>query len=485
MKQTRLHLTKTHVTFYAVLIFLTAILTNCQSAKYYPEPEKQIIKELSSRKIIMLGDFDHAAAYPCKSLIALLNEWREQVRTGDSKDKDITLVLEEDDEVINLIKSFISSGDIQNAFKYWSPINSLETLEFYYDLRSFVKSVDSLNSKLNSESKISFTIIGGEMFNTFNNLDFLKKSQEEKGRFSVGTRDSLISQKIISHLEKKPQGKAIVFYGSAHLWEYLSDKRSIVGNIKSGTMGYYLAHHLKEHFGKEEVLTVNQRLVANQGMLKNTQFENVTERTFLVKSKDMDGEKSNVDRYIFRREPSTPPHSLGQYFSKNTVNECLEKMKKFKPDISIDVIKSCYTRTLEALKLITGQNYSEIADWEKWIKKSDYDGFKRLDSPEFAQMIEDEYFAQGNASVKKQLLMLGVSREILLSPLLKDEWKKVWSNKILPDIKFVNAIGVNMIGTADEQIKAKQYLISVCGKDFQNPVDYIEFHRSMVYDVSY
>ena len=468
----------------SVIILIALTLTLCKPPEYQPNPENFLIKELSNRKILVLGDFNHAAAYPYKCLMALLNEWKEQVRTGASKDNDITLVLEMDDELVKIIKSFISDGNIDTVYKYWSPFNSLETFEFYYNLRSFVKEIDNINTKRSSTEKISFDIIGGELFNNFNNPYLFSMSQEQLDRFIITSRDSIIAKKIIDNLNITSKRKAIVFYGNAHISSALTDKRNFVIKLKNNAMGYFFAHHLKKHFGNENVLTYSPIIVANQEELRGSAVYNITENTFFVFAEDFGPTRLACDGFIIKRESVTSTHLLGDFFSLNTVNGCLDKMKTLKNKISSVYIKPYYDRALESLRLLTGKNYSEISDWEKWIKLSKYDGFQRLDSPEFAQMIEDKYFTFNNPGLKNSLLSLGINMKFLDSWVSKEEWKNIWT-KTLSDIKLANAIGINLIGTEEEKAKAKQYLVSSLGNNFSNPVDYIKYYRSTVFNVSY
>lgn len=458
-------------------------LTNCQSPKYYPEPEKYLIKELGSRKILVLGDFDHAAAYPYKKLMDLLNEWRDQIGRGDSKDKDLTLVLEGDDETINIIKSFISTGKVNDVINYWAPYNSLETIEFYYDLRAFVESVDALNMKRDSSEKISLNIVGAELFNTFNN-PLYGKPKEEMGHFIITGRDSVIARRIIDNLDKSPKRKAIVFYGSAHLTSVRQDKRWLSGDLTCNTLGYYFPYHLKVNYDPKDILTVLPSIFENGEQLKNLPLGEVKEKAFFAYSKTIRPDDTSCDGHWFINEPLTPKHMLDNIFSENILKGCLQKMKMFKPKLPNVYLKSFYDRALESLKFLTGQKFTEISDWEKWIAKNKFNGFERLNSPEFKQMIEEKYFAEGKASDRSKMLSIGIKNEILNRPVAREEWEQNW-DKTLAGIKLVNAIGVNCIGTPEEQEKAKQYLISVTGKDFLNPVDYVKYYRQTVFHVSY
>jgi hypothetical protein len=61
-------------------------------------------------------------------------------------------------------------------------------------------------------------------------------------------------------MKSHPEEKILVFYGNAHLIKELIRKDLHTYVIRDSSMGYYLAHYLKNEFGDANVLTVNQIL---------------------------------------------------------------------------------------------------------------------------------------------------------------------------------------------------------------------------------
>ena len=66
----------------------------------------------------MRGDFAHSAPLSYKSLISLLNEWFEKVKTGEPKDNNTALVLEADPQQVNKPKELITTGNWKPFLDY-------------------------------------------------------------------------------------------------------------------------------------------------------------------------------------------------------------------------------------------------------------------------------------------------------------------------------------------------------------------------------
>ncbi len=190
---------KSLLKFSLLIILLTASI-NCgvKDKKYYTHPNAYLVDQLANKKVIMLADFAHGLALPYKSLITLLNEWIDKVKSGESQVYKLSLILEADTQEVAILNEFIATGDWKPFIDYWLPYNTMEWLEFCADLRSLKQRIDSLNT--DSLHKISFTLFGGEPGNIFDDPHILMLSKEDGSRYFVNVRDSLTAKNIIKHL---------------------------------------------------------------------------------------------------------------------------------------------------------------------------------------------------------------------------------------------------------------------------------------------
>jgi hypothetical protein len=469
-----------------ILIPLIIFLSCGEEKKYKLNPETYLIKQLSEKEIIMFGDFTHGNALPYKSLIFLLDEWLNQIKTGESTDYNLTLVLEGDDEIIDIIKNYISQGNLKPAVEFFAPFGTLEILEFYSDLRSFAQKVDSINNTNKISEYVKFNIIGGEPFNLSNNTEILAASEVESSRFFVNTRDSLIANKIEAYTGENDKTKLIVFYGNAHLQDnYISKGQFAKGLDKNEAYGFYLAYYLKNIYGVDKVLTVDQ-MVVNHRLLIDTPFANVEENAFFTLSKNIPWKyrsPENYDAYIIRKDVMTPSHPLAIIFSKNIIIQSIQKMSFLKPYLNGYHAQFYYNRAEESFKFLTG---AHNLDWNKWNINTDYDGLSLINNIEFAAKVFHLYCENPtNYKIKRKLNELGIGSWVMKQNLIsKEDWKDRWPSE-LEKIKFINAIGIYWVGTDSEKLDAKSFLVSHTGKDYNNPKNYLKLFRESVYKVTY
>ncbi len=476
-----------------VIVFLgSSIYCSKTERDYHTNPNSYIVDQLVNKKVIMHGDFAHGYPLPYKSLIFLLDKWIDKVSKGESKSYNITLILEADTQEVAKLNDFIDTGNWEPFIDYWLPYNTMEWLEFCAELRSLKSQIDSLNTTKHLNPKISFSIFGGESYNVFDNPQSLQISKEEGSKYFVHIRDSLTAKNIIEYLKKNKERKAIIFYGNLHLIKnYVS--KNIAGALPdSESYGYYLTHYLKEEFGEDSVLAINQWIV-NEKMIENSPFAASKNSNIFVYSKDIPWSNlhpENYDGYILRYEQPSPAHNLSYIFSKNIINADLKRMQFIKKYLPGYLAKGYYDKAEESLKLLTGENYDEMSQWLTWIKENNYDGFLRLDSKEFEDDIYKAYYENpSDRKIKLMLLELGFGPGIMSSQLIpKDEWEKTW-REVLPHIKYLNAVGLLWIGTAEEKQKAKGYLSSAVsgvkdGEKFESE-DYLKLFRKYYWNVIY
>src|ERR1700690_1139071 len=111
------------------------LLSSCSQHKsYIANPEEQIIRELSQHRIVMLGDFGHEFPLPFHTLTATLSTWLTMIGKGESNQNHLTLFLEDDDQMTNLLRHYLKTGDLNPWLGFILPSTTLERLEFYSDL---------------------------------------------------------------------------------------------------------------------------------------------------------------------------------------------------------------------------------------------------------------------------------------------------------------------------------------------------------------
>lgn len=483
---------------FAILILLAVVFLvssiNCSKTErnYYTNPDSYIVDQLENKKIIMLGDFTHGYPLPYKSLIFLLDKWIDKVSRGESKSYNIALILEADTQEVSKLNEFIVTGNWEPFIDYWLPYNTMEWLEFCADLRSLKLQIDSLNTNNHFKAKISLNIFGGESYNIFDNPQSLQLPQEEGSEYFVHIRDSLTAENIIKYFKENKIRKAIIFYGNLHLIKNFVSKNIAGALPDSGSYGYYLAHYLKNEFGEDSVLAINQWIV-NETMIKNSPFEASIGSNIFVYSKNIPWgnlHPENFDGYILRYEQPSPAHNLSYIFSKNIMNADIKRMQFIKVYLPGYLAKGYYEKAEESLKLLTGKNYKNIGQWISLINKNDFEGFPRLNSKEFYDQIYKTYYENpSDLKIKLMLSELGFGPSLMRSQLItRDEWENVWKD-VLPHIKYLNAVGLLWIGTEEEKQEAEKYVSSVIYEtrvgELLEPKDYLKLFRKYYEKVNY
>ena len=476
-----------------LLIILTSSI-NCEAKnrKYYTHPNAYIINQLAHGKIVMLADFSHGYALPYKSLISLLNEWIYKVKSGESKDYNLSLILEADTQEVSNLKKFLLNGNYESLLKFWLPYNTMEWLEFCADLRALDMKIDKLDEDKSFSHKIHLDLSGGETYNVFDSPKKYQSSKIVGIKFFVNLRDSLASQNIIAYLDKNKNRKAIIFYGSSHLIKNFVRKN--VGGIlpDSETKGYYLAHYLKERYGEDSVLSINQSWASKQ-MLENSLFASAMDSDIFVYSKDIPWKNiqpQNYDGFIIRNENLAQSHDLRNIFSVNIIKADIERMQNIKNHLSGALAERYYNEAKESLELLTSQKFNQIKKWQDWLKQAHYEGMERISSKGFEEDIYNKYYGNPtNYQIKLLLQKLGFGTAIMGSQLLpKPNWEAVWKD-VLPKIKYLDAVGLLWVGTENEKNEAQKYLSSVVhgikvGEKLK-PQDYLRLYRTDYEKVNY
>jgi hypothetical protein len=491
MKNFRYH-QGTALIILAIVLLGSSINCGTNNKKYHTNPNSYIVDQLANKKIIMLGDFRHGYPLPYKSLIFLLNKWFDKVKDGDSKIYDISLILEADTQEVARLNEFISSGNWTPFIKYWLPYNTMEWFEFCANLRSLKLKLDSLNAAHDLSNKISFDIFGAEAYNIFDNPQILGLSIKEGSKYFVNIRDSLSANNIIKYMGKYKNRKAIIFYGNLHLIKNYVNKNLAVSLPDSESYGYYLAHYLKEAFGEDYVLSINQWIV-NRQMIENSPFSAAKDSNIFVYSKEIPWSNlkpKDFDGYILRHELTSPGHNLSYIFSKNIINADIKKMQFIKKYLPGYLAERYYNEAKESFKLLTGKNFDSLNQRQVRITINSFDGFSRLNSKGFRDYIFNEYFGNpADSKIRLLLWELGFGPGIMNTSMIsKDEWDGIWKD-VLPLIKYLNATGILWVGTPEEKKEADAFLSTYFqgpdSREEMKPQDYLRYYRRYYYKETY
>ena len=474
---------KFHRFIYVIILILFAACS--QPKKYISDPAKQLVQEFSNRRVVMLADFSHDFALPYKSLIGVLSAWVQMNQDPSYDQRNLTLFLEEDDQIAGLIREYIKTGNLDPFLNFVLPSTSLERLEFYADLRRISQHIDSLNVTLPASKRVTFDVQGPEPTNSFDSM-VMDSSRESGISYFINQRDSLTSIRAITYLKAHPDRKALFFYGTAHLIKNTVSK-NVGGDIPpEKSVGNYLAFYLKKEFGDNAVLSVNQLsrsrmsrflsdapegtiLMYSENVSWNTQF-----------SSDNNLNPANFDSFILRNELLCPNHPLNQIFSTRTLDAAIRRLEQLNSHRSGAFGSKFYDQALQSLKFISGNSYTSVEQWKSWNGSKSFDPIQQLSSDRFRKQLS-AYYTENSRRPEKMnyLISLGSSQ-----PLADHEWNSLFK-EIIPQTVFLNCIGISIIGSRNERESANKYLIEFSGKNFQEPDRYLKWWRENYYRASY
>ncbi|MBA4311545.1 MAG: hypothetical protein C0417_02835 [Chlorobiaceae bacterium] len=452
-----------------------------------------IVRELSKKRIVMLGDFAHGFPLPYQSLVKTVSTWLTMVEKGESEIMNMALFLEEDKQINNLIKQYIKTGDIDPFLDLVLPNISIERLEFYSDLRNISKRVDTLNNKFPPSKQIVFDIQGPEAMNIFD-PKIIDSSERASRLFFVNQRDSLISSNIISYLNEYPSFKAIIFYGAGHL------KIKTVRKDYSGVLtpeeskGMFLGGYLKQALGSDQVFTINQ-VARSRSPLKSEQFGS---SDFFINAEDVPWKDSPpnddnllpdyYDAFIIRNGFVINHHPLQYIFSNRIIQASLKRLELFESHKNGASGKNLYQIALNTLKFHCDTSFSTTEQWKTWRQRYPFKGLELLRSENYKkQIFEKSSQLIGTKEFLKfidDLISLGFDPRIGSPTMSREEWQRDL-DKMWPQIVFLNAIGVYFVGDSTEKENAKNYLVEASGINYDDPAPYLKLWRKKFYDLNY
>ncbi len=462
----------------------------------FTHPVPQLVKELGSRRLVMLGDFRHGDALSYQSVTSVLSDWVDSLSDRKPVPRHLTLVLEEGDSAISVLRNYIHTGDLGPVIKFWIIDGELERLEFFHDLRRISMRIDSLNGSLQGSRKVSFRLLGGEAVREYSpvSMAMLKWPFTKDVRYFVTMRDSLAALKIESYFESNPDEKGLIFYGTAHLNDMRVNKARAMGlqNTPNGD-GYFLAHYLKQYFGRDSVLCVFQEVVTPGSRFAKAvpaQPENSKELlVYHFKEKYQNGSDHYFDAVVFHYEKLTMSHYLYYVFSRRIISDCIDMLKMTNPLLPGFYAKEMHDRAMWGLRLATGEAFRTPGQFEAWYKSHSYDGLARLSSQAFEEPMYSDY-RDSNVGFTKRMevysTISGLPFSYFSVPARLDSAQFAGSCLgILKKVECGEAIGMYWVGYPDEQMEAHRWLVSYTGKVFATPELYLKWWRHKFFDVDY
>lgn len=485
------YMTKQLKYIYYLLVLIGFISACSQTQKYIPYPEKQIVQKLSQKRIVMLGDFAHEWPLSYNSLTSTLSTWLTMLEKGECNENQLTLFLEEDEQVMNLIKRYLKTGDLNPFLDFILPSTSFERLEFYSDLRRIITRIDNINSISPSSKRIIFDIQGAESISIFD-PKYLDASEEKLKLLYVFERDSLSAMNIIAYLKVHPERKGLIFYGNGHLIKNLVVKDIGGSTPMSMNKSGYIAYYLKKEYGEDQVFTISSLA---RGFFK-INFDDFDKNNFLVFSKDVpwkDSQKAdknllpdNFDAFYIRQESIIPSHPLAKIFSRRTITASIKRLEFMEPHRIGPFGKRFYSQALQTLQLFSDTSFSKVEEWKSWFAIHQFDGLNRLQLEDYGKHLANDCFPKRSTHMCLQSF-----EDFGFSPgfgdprkMSRQEWDSAFC-KTWPEVIFFNCIGIYWIGDIDERVKAKSYLVEFSGKDFQEADQYLKWWRNKLFNVNY
>lgn len=474
--------------FLFLLVYSNSSGCGKEDTFYNTDPDSVVAAMINSKRMVMLGENPHINVILYQSLVNILDKWIEISEKSRSKHNSLILVLEMDSSSAQIINSYIRTGNDSLMKENIVPEAYYETIEFYSNLRKFQIRLDSVINSSNLE--FSFSVKGFENIGINIDTSWLKKCKRESELYFINDRDSSTAYNIIRFLDENPNTKVVMLYGSAHLQYGLVNKNYGFDDLKDEeTKGYYLPYYLKNEYGKENVITINQ-FTEKPSDLPNSIIKYYTGKPLLVKPEVSFGEHAEYyyDLVLFRPYEVMQIHRFSFIFSNfmlRKLSDIVASSERYLPGYKAF---TGYWNTLSDIYFVTGMKYKNSKELLYWLDSTKNDDrFDRLDSKEFElEMYKLYNESLNNPAATGILLEFGFEeKDLSQGPLDTNEWhNKVWLNA-QTKIKFTNSIGIYWFGYPDEKIKAKEYLVKFSGEDFAEPEKYLQWYRMKYYGYEY
>ncbi len=484
-----------------LLPILVIALSSCnRQGQGIGNADEQVVRELSHRRIVMLADFGHEYPLPYYTLSSVLSTWLRMLENGETEENHLTLILEQDSSMANLLKQYLKTGDLNPWLDFILPSTSLERLEFYAGLRRLTLQIDSLNALWPVSRRITFDVFGAEEMNVFDPrvIDSLERSTAQ---YFVVRRDSISASRIAKYLEEHPGQKALVFYGDAHLMKNFVRKPFAEALPPEQQGGRFMGYYLKKEFGEDQAFTINQ-LERERSPVEENKFN--SDVFFLAKdvpwknsipARD-EADPTNFDAFIVRTEKRIPGHPLSHVFSNRLISACIKRMEFLEPHVSggLDPLvphltgefaQRYYNEAASDLAFLCDTAFPSASGWKSWCATHRAATLDILLSDSFRNSMVGKYSHRQNSMRDFQnLIDLGFDPTRAPSRnMTPEDWNEFF-DKMWPQVVALNSIGMVWVGESEEQAAAKRYLAQVGGRS-NDPAGYLKWWRRKFFDAAY
>jgi hypothetical protein len=489
-----------------------------------------VLDNLRSKRIVMIGDAYHEHGYYMRMVTGVLDQWLDQLEkektSSPSKQagqgigqlvhllpKKLILFVERDSIGMSAQNRYMQTGDIQSWLEYtfYHEYNygrqpggtSIDIIEYLNTLKRIQERVSRLNAH-NVPHPYDFRIIGAESTPPFKPPPLTRDTaayreqyrqlQKTKFEWFAYKRDELSSDNVRKVLKENPDYKALIFYGTAHLFRGRQDKAVMGGGTPLGidsAYGYFIASYLDQYFSRDSVSIF---LPYNRPETRNPEFQELehrqlssdyhifcrpippvpspleivncqaTLRAFFELMKRNGSGKSDEEQMYFRSYARRLGFQLQRSYlnSKPDARSWLDSMRKYTWDSS---------QTAIAKRV-------EVAD--KLIKN--FDAIKNIDSLEkwmTLPMRDTSYYLTMLASVLANLPSQGDTIEKRQIPHVSlNEETRALIHRGKEDLVEYFLVNLLWIGTPDEKNRARKELMEKTKLKFTTEQEWSDWWRS-------
>jgi hypothetical protein len=468
-----------------ILIPFWAVFQSCSSpeADRYLNPDSLVALEINKRKVVLLGESPHNNFLQYNSLVNTIKHWVSNCIENKGEESALNLVLEIDSNDASRFDRYVKTNDESVLLEIIERIPTLETLEFFDNLKHLHSYIDSISQK--HSRKIILNILGIEQVL---DDDFYRKPQNESESWFVNERDRNSSQNLIRYIKTAPQNyRYLVNYGSGHLQKGKVSKNLGFSIPEEQTYGYYLAHYLKEEFGSENVLTIIQDGYHYERFI-GTKFEKYNNQKLMIPFAEFPLNNPKTDKYdyiIIRPYFKVISHPISYIFSRLLIEKFHKRALYFGSLMPGFRARTMYYITLSGLYFATGSRFEIYDELRKWGPPDEkFNGLSRIDTREYEDLVYYSFVASDtNRNARDILLSMGFAdKDFRYFPAVDSAgFYELW-NETKQGPKFINAIGIYWLGYEDEKVIAKKYLVEFSGEDYSEPAKYLQWYRKKFFN---
>ena len=465
------------------------------------DPGQFLLDKLKTNRIVMVADAGHGDPLYTRTVTNVLRKWLSDVEESSlssgiwGEGPELCLILERDSIAAEQIRTYFVNGDPLETVDQMSFAGTqftTGTLEFYSDLRSFKSQVDAINKTRRAKDQIRFDVVGPEKYIDLSNWSYAKRDT-----FFVRERDEYSSSKIISLLLAKPNAKALIFYGGAHLQKNQVQK---LDNDRQ-SMGFFLCHYLKDRFdttggvyvcNQVDVRAVNWidpgvMQIGKTFAIDNARFENIAVH---LKSYFPYG-----DGVIFHFVPPRSERELSKVYSAALADWVLKGLGRFMP-IRSEFQRAALIDSHVYLSEFAGVPWrqldfsnpasvdSMIESWKAWRDSSHIDIVKDIASLKFFERAIDRIQSAPDALARRYLwnttwvvdFRVWFNDFTPLGVQAKSLWEYI--QKYRKPIIVENLIDILWLGTPTEKEEAVKVLSRETGEDFRTAKEWNDWWES-------